>query len=101
MQGRPLKPTSGRSNRPSAGFSKPWIRLSSRKILLIKGRSRLAPPSRSGMGTGKRGHTISWALKKRNLNAGRLVGFHRWRGRFSRGERVTKCGFDRQQVMRN
>ena len=45
--------------------------------------------------------TISWALKKRNLNAGRLVGFHRWRGRYFLGERVTRCGFDRQKGMRN
>jgi len=39
-------------------LSKPWIRLSSRKILLIKGRSRLAPPSRSGMERGRGAYHI-------------------------------------------
>ena len=55
---------------------------------------------RHGNGERKR-HTISWAWRRRTLNAARSVGFHRWRGRYFLGERMTRCGFDRQKGMRN
>jgi hypothetical protein len=99
--GRRREPTSGRSNRPPANFSRYWIHWSSRMFLLIRRKSRLVPPSSSGTGTGRKRHTILWGLRKRTPNARRSVGFRRWRARSSRGDRVIRCGFNPQQGVRN